>query len=154
MSDEHFKAASDPLPSGMGDPLVRRDAIMNNGQPAPGPRSGPITGNLPSSPAGDPKDGVREIVETVVFVVVLVLMLKTFIAEAFVIPTGSMATTLYGYHREVTCPQCDFKFPVNISKQVEGDALGNRDDMVVTRCTCPNCFLRIQFGPDAEGDHP
>src|SRR5262245_47244587 len=31
----------------------------------------------------------REVVETVVFVVVLVLLLKSFAAEAFVIPTGS-----------------------------------------------------------------
>src|SRR5262245_55968586 len=48
----------------------------------------------------------REVVETVVFVVVLVLLLKSFAAEAFVIPTGSMAETLYGYQKEVTCPSC------------------------------------------------
>ena len=42
---------------------------------------------------GDP---TREVFETVVFVVVLVLMLKLFVAEAFVIPTGSMASTLWG----------------------------------------------------------
>src|SRR5712691_7356281 len=46
----------------------------------------------------------REVVETIVFVVVLVLLLKSFVAEAFVIPTGSMATTLLGYHKDVTCP--------------------------------------------------
>ena len=45
------------------------------------------------------KDAFREVVETVVFVVVLVLMLKTFVAEAFVIPTGSMAETLLGYQK-------------------------------------------------------
>src|SRR5215510_106272 len=61
----------------------------------------------------EPKDSVREIVETVVFVVVLVLLLKTFVAEAFVIPTGSMATTLLGYHKNVECPKCKFKFTVN-----------------------------------------
>src|SRR5262249_43191704 len=48
----------------------------------------------------EPKDSFREIIETVVFVIVLVFMLKTFLAEAFVIPTGSMATTLLGYHKE------------------------------------------------------
>src|SRR4051794_7520638 len=59
----------------------------------------------------EPKDSVREVIETVVFVVVLVLLLKTFLAEAFVIPTGSMATTLLGYHRNVTCEQCGYRFP-------------------------------------------
>ena len=50
-------------------------------------------------------DSFREVVETVVFVVaVLVLMLKTFVAEAFVIPTGWMAETLYGYQKLVVCP--------------------------------------------------
>src|SRR5438132_14171422 len=43
------------------------------------------------------KDNFREIVETVVFVVVLVLLLKSFVAEAFVIPTGLMAERVWGY---------------------------------------------------------
>ena len=55
---------------------------------------------------GDMKDGTREVIETIVFVVVLVLLLKTFLAEAFVIPTGSMAETLWGYQKLVSCPKC------------------------------------------------
>src|ERR1700726_1372933 len=70
------------------------------------------------TPAG-PKDAKREIVETVVFVVVLVLLLKTFVAEAFVIPTGSMATTLWGYQKVVDCPKCGESFPVNCSSEVD-----------------------------------
>src|SRR5262245_16228777 len=71
--------------------------------------------------AGHPpvKDATREIVETVVFVIVLVLLLKTFVAEAFVIPTGSMAETLLGYQKWVTCPQCKYQFPVNCSQEVD-----------------------------------
>jgi hypothetical protein len=86
------------------------------------------------------KDTFREIVETVVFVVVLVLLLKAFMAEAFVIPTGSMATTLLGYHREVTCPECGFRFPVNLSKEMDGQ---EKEKQPVTGCTCPNCRLHI-----------
>jgi len=69
----------------------------------------------PKAKSGPPehKDGLREIIETIVFVVVLVLLLKSYAAEAFVIPTGSMATTLYGYQKDVTCPQCGYDFPVN-----------------------------------------
>jgi signal peptidase I len=43
-----------------------------------------------------PRDGLREAIETIVIVIALVLLLKIFVAEAFVIPTGSMATTLLG----------------------------------------------------------
>ena len=58
---------------------------------------------------GDP---VREVFETIVFVVVLVLMLKLFVAEAFVIPTGSMASTLWCDQIRVTCPECGQDFSV------------------------------------------
>src|SRR5438094_2027412 len=84
------------------------------------------------------KDGLRETVETVVFVVVLVLLLKTFVAEAFVIPTGSMATTLWGDQKVVECPQCAFEFPVNCSSEREPQERGGDPDPVVG-CTCPNC---------------
>src|SRR5215471_11466060 len=86
--------------------------------PAGGPAAAPPPGKSGprgKPPAPEPKDTFREVVETVVFVVVLVLLLKTFIAEAFVIPTGSMATTLLGYQKVVTCPKCGFEFPVNCS---------------------------------------
>jgi hypothetical protein len=88
------------------------------------------------------KDTFREIVETVVFVIVLVLLLKAFMAEAFVIPTGSMATTLLGYHREVTCPQCGFRFPVNLSKEMDAQ---EAHPQRVTGCKCPNCRLHIHL---------
>jgi len=106
-----------------------------------------------------PADTAREIVETVVFVVVLVLLLKSFVAEAFVIPTGSMAETLWGYQKVVTCPECGFQFPVNCSSQVDPQN-GDRP-ILVTGGTCPNCRLPIRFlqpGSDlvkpAKGDIP
>ena len=83
---------------------------------------------------GEHKDGNREIIETVVFVVVLVLLLKTFLAEAFVIPTGSMATTLFGYHKDVQCEKCDFRFHVNASDEVE-----KSPSRQVVGYVCPNC---------------
>jgi hypothetical protein len=89
-----------------------------------------------------PKDGFREIVETVVFVVVLVLILKAFVAEAFVIPTGSMAPTLFGYHKRVTCPECGFPFDVNCSKEVDVQEVQRAP---VVGCTCPNCRVRIDL---------
>lgn len=84
----------------------------------------------------------REVIETVVFVVVLVLLLKSFVAEAFVIPTGSMATTLYGYQKIVTCPKCKIQFPVNCSQEVDPQE-GARQ--VIEGCVCPNCREPIQM---------
>jgi signal peptidase I/DNA-directed RNA polymerase subunit RPC12/RpoP len=100
-------------------------------------------------PATPPVDSVREVIETVVFVVVLVLMLKSFAAEAFVIPTGSMAETLWGYQKVVECPSCGIKFPVNCSSEVDPSEGQKRDPVV--GCTCPNCRQRILF-PNAPRD--
>src|SRR5262245_5920165 len=84
---------------------------------------------------GDP---TREVFETVVFVVVLVLMLKLFVAEAFVIPTGSMASTLWGDQVRVQCPVCDCKFPVTAAAR--GGA------RVVPRGTCcQNCGVEFDI---------
>jgi signal peptidase I len=94
------------------------------------------------TPPPEPKDSLREIVETVVFVVVLVLLLKSFVAEAFVIPTGSMAETLFGYQKMVTCPKCGHKFPVNCSTEVDPQ-MG--PPIPVIGATCPNCRYHIDF---------
>jgi signal peptidase I len=96
-------------------------------------------------------DSVREIIETIVFVVVLVLLLKSFAAEAFVIPTGSMAQTLLGYQKEVTCPDCGLKFPINCSQEVDPSE-GGRPSPVYA-CVCPNCLQRIHFPTSAPGSY-
>jgi signal peptidase I len=87
-------------------------------------------------------DSIREVVETVVFVVVLVLLLKSFAAEAFVIPTGSMAETLWGYQRVVECPKCHYVFPVNCSSEVDPQE-GHKAEL--TECTCPNCRYHVDL---------
>jgi signal peptidase I len=98
------------------------------------------------------KDGFREIVETIVFVVVLVLLLKTFIAEAFVIPTGSMADTLYGYHKQTDCIACGRPMRINCSQEVEP-----QDGMRPTPVTdgiCENCGKINSLAPRLPEDHP
>jgi signal peptidase I len=94
-------------------------------------------------PVPEIKDNFREIIETVVFVVVLVLLLKSFVAEAFVIPTGSMAETLWGYQKLVDCPKCKHHFPVNCSSEVDPPDEDRRAP--VTGCTCPNCRYAFYF---------
>ena len=55
---------------------------------------------------------------------ILALLVRGFEAEAFVIPTGSMAPTLMGRHKEITCPQCGYVYSVNASEEVEGFGRG------------------------------
>lgn len=135
------QVASWPLPS------MLPTAVAPGTPPAPGSAS-------PSDPATkktthEPKDSPREIVETIVFVVVLVLLLKTFLAEAFVIPTGSMADTLLGYHKTLECEQCGYKFRVNLSREVDPD---QPPPHPVMSARCPNCEyvnrLRPPINPD------
>jgi len=94
-----------------------------------------------------PRDHVRETLETLVFVVVLVLILQLFVLEAFVIPTGSMAETQLGYHKDVVCRQCQYAFPVNASEEAEGKA-------AVRSYTCPNCQYEgsLDLGGITSGD--
>ena len=61
--------------------------------------------------------GGRETVDALVIAVVLAFLIRTFQAEAFVIPTGSMAPTLMGAHKDVFCDQCGQRFRVNASEE-------------------------------------
>src|SRR5262249_3255055 len=60
-------------------------------------------------------DGWRETIESIVVAFVLAFLFRTFEAEAFVIPTGSMAPTLYGQQRDVVCTKCGTRFAVGAS---------------------------------------
>jgi hypothetical protein len=141
MSDENQSQPSEGIRPGNPSPLPPSEQITANPQPLSAPFA--VTPALAKPDVsrgpgpGDMKDGTREIIETIVFVVVLVLLLKTFLAEAFVIPTGSMATTLLGYHWDVTCEKCGYQFLVNGSSEGEGDP--DKGITKVTQCYCPNC---------------
>ena len=59
-------------------------------------------------------DNWRETIESIVVAFVLAFLFRTFEAEALVIPTGSMAPTLYGQHRDVYCEQCGTRFAATL----------------------------------------
>ena len=65
-------------------------------------------------------------------------------AEAFVLPTGGMADTLLGFHKEVVCPECGCAFAINASQQAD-PAVGPPD--WIGGCICPNCRRHISFIP-------
>ncbi|MFN0053663.1 MAG: signal peptidase I [Planctomycetales bacterium] len=59
--------------------------------------------------------------ESVVVAFVLAFLFRTFEAEAFVIPTGSMAPTLFGQHRDIYCEECGTRFAVGASTGTSND---------------------------------
>jgi signal peptidase I len=106
------------------------------------------------------KEGHRETVEAIVVAMILALLVRGFEAEAFVIPTGSMAPTLMGRHKEVTCPQCKYVYTVNASGEDGGQqplGLGGfrfrangeaRPGSKVVAGTCVNCRFRAPVAGD------
>jgi signal peptidase I len=84
---------------------------------------------------------IRETVESIVVAFVLAFLFRTFEAEAFVIPTGSMAPTLRGRHKDVICEMCGYRFQSSASIEVEEDearlALGVQRKVLAA--TCPMC---------------
>jgi signal peptidase I len=97
--------------------------------------------------------GGRESVESfvLVFLFFLVLGLE---AEGFVIPTGSMAPTLMGRHKEVTCPQCGLVYAVNADREVNASAPSRPSSRYVEIGTCVNCRFPARIGdePSFQGD--
>lgn len=71
---------------------------------------------------------LRQVVEFFACLIMAVTLFKTFEAEGYLISTGSMAPTLLGHHKHVTCPSCAFQFP-------QGVTAGR----AATRAFCPNC---------------
>ncbi len=98
--------------------------------------------------------GFREIVESLIFALLLAFYIKTFEAEAFVIPTGSMAPTLKGRHKDVICDECHFRFQVNASEEINNTTNRSTSSMVVGG-TCPQCGYTQFFNekqPSFTGD--
>lgn len=79
----------------------------------------------------------RETVESIVVAVILAFLFRTFVAEAFVIPTGSMAPTLMGNHKDVACEKCGFRYQGGASSENE-DRVGG-DSGTIAATTCPLC---------------
>ncbi len=82
---------------------------------------------------------VREMIESVAIAFVLAFLFRTFEAEAFVIPTGSMAPTLMGRHKDVICPKCKYPYQVSASEEVMPDGTLKNNNYKVESGTCPMC---------------
>jgi len=85
-------------------------------------------------------NGARETIESIAIAFILAFLFKTFQAEAYVIPTGSMAPTLYGRHKEVTCDGCGFAFAVGASSEIHQES--GTLDWRLQDVYCSNCGKR------------
>ena len=65
---------------------------------------------------------VRETVESIVVAFILAFLFRAFVAEAFVIPTGSMAPTLMGAHKDITCNESGERYQVGASVEFDKDS--------------------------------
>jgi hypothetical protein len=114
---------------------------------------------LKKSPSTPPTGGtrqshaaaIRETIESVAIAFVLAFLFRTFEAEAFVIPTGSMAPTLMGRHKDLVCPKCGANFQVSASEEVERDGSMKQVPQPVNRCICPMCRYVLR-GTDSPVD--
>ncbi len=78
--------------------------------------------------SGSSRGLLRQTVEFLVALGLCVVVFRTFAAEAYVVPTGSMAQTLLGFHEESTCHNCGFRMAVGVD-----------EDHRPSRPVCPNC---------------
>ncbi|MEM8680487.1 MAG: signal peptidase I [Planctomycetota bacterium] len=93
-----------------------------------------------------PQPKHRDGIEQLIIAIILAVLFRSFEAEAFIIPTGSMAPTLQGKHKDVKCPQCGYRFRTGVAN---GE---------LSMVTCPSCnydlelFSRRNETPTFSGD--
>ena len=83
---------------------------------------------------------LKENVEAVATAIALAMLIRLFALEAFMIPTGSMAPTLYGDHAEIHCPNCGAEFAVGAHGK-----MSEFEPAVVTQHRCPYCGAQGEF---------
>ncbi len=82
-------------------------------------------------------EGIKDTIESIVVALILAFVFRAFVVEAFVIPTGSMAPTLYGAHGTILCEDCGTEFAYGVRD------LDDKRPMTEVRSSssavCPNC---------------
>ncbi len=95
--------------------------------------------NLGEVPTGHPQTNafvIRETIESFAVALILAFMFRAFVAEIFVIPTGSMAPTLMGAHKDVRSPETGFQYQSGASFEFIAES-GRKTDVVSVGTTCP-----------------
>ena len=93
--------------------------------------------------------GVRETIESIVIAIVLALMFRAYEAEAFIIPTGSMAPSLQGQHMDLECQNCQLRYRSGASKENSE----TNPKQFVDSTYCPICQYKTKVYNTKEPDH-
>lgn len=100
----------------------------------------PVAGDeQKKSPKAAHQDSWRETIDSIVIAFILAFLFRTFEAEAFIIPTGSMAPTLLGRHKDVNCKSCGYHFTVGASVELDPVKGYLKEGHRVHKGLCPNC---------------
>jgi signal peptidase I len=96
---------------------------------------------------------IRDTAESIWVAVVLAFVLRAFMVEAFVIPTGSMAPRLMGEHWALICPACGYDYSYGVPRPVQEDPKFNRNvPHTPPGAVCPNCGC--PFPGSGQQDYP
>jgi signal peptidase I len=79
---------------------------------------------------------IANILDSLTTTFITALLLVVFVVQPFIIPTGSMATTLKGAHYRLRCPQCGYKYDYTYDRGVTSVPM---HDVVPPSSRCPNC---------------
>lgn len=89
------------------------------------------------------KGKLRENIESIAIAVAVAFAIRYFVVEAFKIPTGSMAPTLLGEHKNVNCPNCGWFFYAD--RQSEDARCPNCQFEINLSAYCDVCSNRIRY---------
>lgn len=96
---------------------------------------------------------VRETVESIIVAFILAFLFRAFVAEAFVIPTGSMAPTLMGAHKDTVCEHCGALYQSTASNEYDNENRNSLTDFVAVASTCANCRATNAFDLAGQANH-
>lgn len=115
--------------------------------------------DVATTPSADPyfdaiaSRSTRETVESILIALVLVVLFRAFVSEPFIIPTGSMAPGLMGYHLDVECDQCGQRFAVNASKENPYEPPPPGYEGIGVAGICPVCRYPQPFDRGLDPNH-
>ncbi len=105
--------------------------------------AGAVTASAPVANFGM----TRQVIEAFACLAIAVVLFRTFALEGYIISTGSMAPSLFGYHKRVVCPDCGFRFGYGVAF--------DREVTTSQIARCPNCSqsqIDISDVPRNDGD--